>query len=192
MLSTKTNQYLSYHKDGMQDFFIGLGISFAGIFIQTERVWMAGIFIPVLLPALQSARRRLLQPRIGELDDPQQARSQQTTLITTLVLGLLALAGVGMFFVFGMTSGPVNDWVRSYFLLIIGSVFGTTWALAALTLKIRRHFIYGLLTFAILATCQFTGLEFWVGLTTLGVLVALTGCVLLIRFLQDHPIIHNG
>ena len=47
MTSNKIDNRLSaYHQDGLLDLFIGFAILFAGLFLWTEMVWMAGIFIP--------------------------------------------------------------------------------------------------------------------------------------------------
>jgi hypothetical protein len=185
------NQIVSYHKDGLLDLFIGFAIFFAGLFLWTEMVWMVGIFIPVLLPSFQAARKRFLEPRIGELphNSQWQAQKQKALLWVTLLLGLLFLAGVGMFYAYGEMSGPLNDWLRPNFLLVLGVVFASVWFLAAAMLKINRFYLYAIFTFVILVLAQYTALPFWIALAILGGLIILSGTVFLIRFIQQHPIL---
>lgn len=184
-------RYLLYNQDGMLDVFIGLGIIAAGFFIRTELVWMLAILIPALLPAWQLFRKRFLQQRIGELDfDPQkQARSQRLLLYITLLFGVLVLAGVGVFFAFEAGDGTSNNWARDYFLVISGGVFGILWFVAAILLRVKRYFLYGVLCAAGLATSQFTGIGFPLALILIGSAISLIGTLILIRFIQEHPVI---
>jgi hypothetical protein len=184
------NRIASYHKDGLMDLFIGFGIFFAGFFLWAEMVWMAGIFIPVLLPSFQAARKRFLEPRIGKLppSSEQQAQTQKVILLTTLLLGVLFLAGIGMFYAYGELSGPLNDWLRPNFLLVLGITFAGVWLLAAVMLKIKRFYLYAAFTFSALALAQFMALSIWIALAILGGLIIVSGIVILIRFIQQHPL----
>ncbi len=186
---TKNRIFLS-HNDGLIDLFIGFAILFAGLFLWTEMVWMAGIFVPVLLPSFQAAQKRFLEPRIGELSQnyQQQVQSQKVVFSITLLLGVLLLGGVGMFFAFGFTTGPFNNWLRQYFLLIIGVIFSSVWLFAAAMQKINRFYLYAAFTFMALATAQFTALPFWIALVVLGGLIASVGLLILIRFIEQHPV----
>lgn len=183
------NRISTYHNDGLMDLFIGFAIFFAGLFLWTEMVWMAAIFIPVFLPSFQAARKRFLEPRIGKLpqSSQQQAQNQKALHWVTLLLGVLFLAGIGMFFAYGVMSGPLNDWLRNYFLLVIGAIFASVWLFAAAMLKINRFYLYGAFTFSTLAAAQFTLLPFWVALAILGGLIILVGTIILIRFMLQHP-----
>jgi hypothetical protein len=184
------NRFASYHKDGLMDLFIGFGIFFAGLFLWVGMVWMAGIFIPVLLPSFQAARKRFLEPRIGKLppSTEQQAQTQKVVLLTTLLLGVLFLAGIGMFYAYGELSGPLNDWLRPNFLLVLGIIFACVWLLAAAMLKVNRFYLYAAFTFVSLALAQFMALPFWIALTILGGLIILSGTIILIRFIREHPV----
>ena len=184
------NRIASYHKDGLMDIFIGCAIFFAGLFLWTEMIWMAGIFIPVLLPSFQAARKRFLEPRIGKLpqNTKQQTQTQKVLLMTTLLLGLLFLAGIGMFYAYGELSGPLNDWLRPNFLLVLGIIFSSVWLFAAAMLKINRFYLYAAFTFVALALAQYTPLPFWIALTILGGLLILSGIIILILFIQQHPL----
>ena len=187
-------RYDLYHKDGLLDIFIGLGILFSSLFIRTDIVWMGAIYIPILFPSWKSARKRFIHRRVGksELNPQLHPQGLKIILYFTLLLGSLVLAGVGLFFGFGLISGTVNAWLHSYFLIALGIVFASMWVFAAVVLKLSRFYIHAFFTFACLAASQFTFIPFWAALALSGSLTALVGLIVLIRFLQEHPIIKKG
>jgi hypothetical protein len=197
MLSTQSEKmdprYFVYHRDGWQDLFIGLGILMAGAFVFGDLAWMPAIFIPVLLPTWQAARKRFLDRRLNPEEIPPQdaARGKQAIFYTTILLGLLVLAGLGAFFLFARTSNQGMTWMRQYFMLLLGGLFGGTWLYFAFTLRLPRFGFYGLLTFGILTAVQFTGLHFGLALITLGAAILLTGLFVLVRFMQEHPVLEQ-
>ena len=189
MSRNKEHRYAPYHKDGLVDIFIGLGIIFAGLFLWKDLVWLAAISIPVFWPSFQAARVRLLQSRIGKLEynSQQEAQAQKFVFSATLVLGLLFLAGIGMFFAFDFMSGMLNDLLRRYFLVVLGMIFGSVWVLAGAMLKIARFHLHGVFTFAVLCIAQFAALPFWLALIAVGGLIMFSGFLILIRFLRENP-----
>ena len=150
-LTTKEsdNRMFLYHNDGLLDIFVSLGILFAGLFLLTEMVWMAAIFIPVFFPSFQAARKRFLEPRIGGLvrNSQEQAQNQKIFLYVALLMGVLFLAGIGMFWSFDLISGSVYVWLRNYFLLVIGLIFASVWVFAGAMLRIHRFYLYAVFTF---------------------------------------------
>ncbi len=175
-----------YHKDGLLEIFIGLGVMFAGLFMLAEMVWLVAIFIPIFLPSFQAARKRFLQPGIGSLEHNSmpQAQTKKVFSSVTLLCVALLVAGIGMFFGFGVISGPVNDWLQQYFPLAIGVIFACAWIAAAAMLKSNRFYLYAAFTFATLGAAQFIPLPLWVTLTTLGGLISTVGLLTLIRFVR--------
>jgi uncharacterized membrane protein YqgA involved in biofilm formation len=182
------------HNDGLVDIFVGFSILVGGLYIWADMVWMAGVFIPVFLPGWKAARQRLNRRRGGELvqDSFVQAQSQKVFLYITLLMGVLLLGGLGLFFAFAFMSGTAVEWLRSYFLLILGAIFASVWGIAALMLRANRFFLYALFTFLPLAIAQYTTLPFWAALTITGGLVLLFGLGVYLNFLQEHPIIEKG
>ena len=189
--SRKINSSIGfYHKDGLLDIFIGLGIFFAGLFLWTEMVWLSGIFIPVFMPSFLAARKRFLQPRFGNPDHnlQQPVQAQKLIFLIILLLGGLLLAWFLMSFIFGFMSGPINEWLRQYFLLMIGIIFAIVWIFASAMLRINRFYLYAFFTFLALSFAQFTSLLFWVALSVLGGLISFFGLIILFRFVQQHPL----
>jgi len=197
MLSTQSERmdprYFAYHRDGWQDLFIGLGILMAGAFVFGDLAWMPAIFIPILLPPWQAARKRFLDHRLDphEIPPGQGAMGQKAILTTSILLGLLVLAGVGAFYLFAQASNPALAWMRQYFMLVLGCLFGGVWLLFAWLLHLPRFGLYALLTFGLLAAVQYTGLHFGLALIALGAAILLTGLFVLVRFMQEHPVLEG-
>ena len=191
-LATKKaeNDFTFYQNDGLVDIYIGLGILFAGIFLWAEKFWMAGIFIPVLLPSFQVIRKQVLEPRIGFSfpTSTQQANNHKVNQHLKLLLGILVVFGISILFVFIFLSLSEIDWFRRNYLLVIGMIFSSTWIIAGVMLNIWRYYLYGVLSFVAMVAAQFANLPFWIALAILGGMIAFIGVLILIRFLQQNPI----
>ncbi len=176
------------------DIFVGLAILTAGLYLWADMVWMAGIFVPVFLPAWKAARERFVDRRMGAWDHALHLRtqSQKVLLYFTFLIGVFLLAGIGLFFAYGVISGSALEGLRAFFLLGLGGVFASVWVLAAVMLKVNRFYLYALFTFLPLALAQYSSLPFWAALAITGGLVALTGLVVFLNFLQEHPVIEKG
>jgi hypothetical protein len=177
-------------KDGLVDIFIGLGIFFAGLFFWTEMVWMIAIFIPSFLPLLQSIRKRVLEPRIGEFapNSNHDVRNQRMTLYVLLMIGILVLASFFVFFVFEFRTLPGIAVLRQFILLLLGIVFASLWIFAGVMLRIRRYFFYAALALVVLSAGQFANIPFWITCVILGGIIIFSGLLVLLRFLKQHPI----
>lgn len=197
MLSTQSERmdprYFAYHRDGWQDLFIGMGILMAGAFIFGDLAWMPAIFIPVLLPSCQASRKRFLDRRLDpqELQPNHGARGQRAILTTSVLLGLLVLAGFGAFYLFAQSSNSDLAWMRQYIMLLLGGLFGGMWLLFAWLLHLPRFGLYGLLTLGLLVAVQFSGLHFGLALIALGSAILLTGLFILLRFIREHPVLEG-
>lgn len=187
-------RYFFYHQDGLLDIFIGLAILFSSQLIRTDLVWMIGVYFPIFLPSWNSARRRLLQYRIGDLkiDSRLHSGRDKAKKQITRLLGGLILAGVGLFIAIALLSGLTNEWLRSTIPLILGIVFATIWIFVSRFLSTPRFYLYAFLTFASFAASQFSIIPFWVALAIIGGSVTIGGLILLSHFIQIHPIKTGG
>ena len=184
------NPYNAYYRDGLIDVFVGGALIFIGLFIWVDLIWMGAIFIPVFLPSFRAARNRFLAPRLGDLSDEDllPVQSQKVMFTVTLLLGLLMLAGVGTFFLFN-ASEAFSTWMQSYFLLILGGISAGMWLFAGVMLKLKHFYLHAGVTFAVFCAVQWTALPFEAAFLILGGVVALVGLLIVIHFMQDHPIV---
>jgi hypothetical protein len=187
-------RYFFYHQDGLLDIFIGLAILFSSQLIRTDLVWMIGVYFPIFLPSWNSARKRLLQYRIGDLKIDSRLLSGRVKVKKqiTRLLGGLILAGVGLFIAIALLSGSTNEWLRSTTPLILGIVFANIWIFVSRFLSTPRFYLYAFITFASFTTTQFYIIPFWGALAIIGGSVTIGGLILLSHFIQTHPIKTGG
>jgi hypothetical protein len=182
-------KFAGFHEDGLVDIFIGIGVILAGLFLLTEMVWMAAIFIPTCLPSFRTARKRILESRLesGIPSAQKQMMNQKYMFLITILLGVMVLAGSVMGLSIGLLSNHFQDWFQHNFLLILGMVFAIVWIIAGALLSVKRFYRYSGISFLTLFLTQLMGLPFWFALAVIGVLISCNGLFLLIRFLRHYP-----
>jgi hypothetical protein len=142
------------------------------------------------LSAFQEARRRLIEPRIGNQNKVsyQQAQAQvQLFVLTSLLVGVMFLILIGLFSVPDFLSKEIIDLLRSNFLLIMGFVFSLILVCSAWVLRAKRFYLYAAISFAIMYLAHAIVLSLWQALAILGVSVGISGTLILFRFLNMNP-----
>jgi hypothetical protein len=178
-----------YHQDGLLDIFIGISITIFGISMVLDQFYLAGIVPAVFAPLWPSVRQAITYPRIGErYPSPMQKTKMRSTLTRLMGLGALGLLlGVVFAMLFIYLPPGSFDWLREYFMLILGCMGTALFFVLGFTLGVKRLYIYGVLTLIIFTTSHILNIAPWIYMTALGCVVLLSGMVLLIRFLNEHP-----
>jgi hypothetical protein len=188
---------MSYHQDGLLDIFVGIYILLfdLGILLLTVADFSTWFIIPAIIPAIMipiwiSVKKRITMPRIGYVNFGVRGANK----LIAIFLGL-AVAGLGVFMVFGfgafMGEGwalTLRDFLISNSMIIIGISAATISSLFAYTMGLRRLYGYGLLTLALFFTGYFVVIPFEYFLVTIGLVTIISGCVLLMRFIQKYPL----
>jgi hypothetical protein len=184
-----SRKYFFYHKDGLLDIFIGLGILLAGAALWAEMAWMGGVWIAIFLPIWISARKSITYRRSTDID-PQEERNTRFALAMAGLMGLLLL-GVLVGLAFGMGFERMPSF-RAFLDVYIHLVFGVGIALfllfSAAIMRLPRFYAYAVLTLAIFAIGQPLAWPFWISMVVAGGLISLCGLFVLGHFLQAHPI----
>jgi MFS family permease len=188
----QSRRYFFYHKDGLLDIFIGLGIMMAGLSLWAGMFWMAGGWVAIFVPLWISARKSITFRRAADADAlPEQ--DNRYPLVMAVMIGLV-LVGVlvGVFFSLGSTNLPsLRAWLSEYFHLAVGLGIALLLMITAAVMRIPRFTIYAGLAVAVFAAGQWLGWVFWVGMSVSGGLMALLGSAVLIRFIRQHPVIRE-
>lgn len=184
-----TNQYAGYHRDGLLDIFIGLGVVFAALFLWADMPWMVAILAPLFLPVWRSAREKFLGNRVQdeELKGGRGRNSSKAVLVLAVFLGVALLAGIFLM----LTNPSLSDSTRarigrSIMLLMALGVSGI-WLVAAFLLKLPRFAIYGLLYAVLFAGIFLFDFPLWTALGFAAGGNILGGSYVLASFLQKHP-----
>jgi len=189
--------YMSYHQDGLLDIFIGIYILLfgLGILLRTIDDFSMWFIIPAIFPAIMipiwiSAKKRITMPRIGYVNFGIRGVNKMMAIF----LGLM-VAGLGAFMVFGLGAFVGEGWaltLRDFFIsnsmIIIGIGAVVVSSLFAYTMGLKRLYGYGLLIFALFFTGYFIAIPFEYFLVTIGLVIIISGFILLIRFIQKYPI----
>lgn len=193
-VSTQDGQrlrYADYHRDGLLDIFIGLGVTLFGVAILCDLVYLAGVFPATLLPLWLVARKATLS-RMGVTDIPADKKANlRVMLILALcvgILGLLFALGLVVFLTFDSLSPTIIDWVGNFFWILPGILLAGVLAVAGLTLGIGRLLTYAVLIPLFIVVGHLAGLSLaWTVLLSGGLMV-LSGLVMLLRFLGESAV----
>jgi hypothetical protein len=187
--------YMSYHQDGLLDIVIGvyalsfgLGIVAGNVLDFSFAAIMPGILIAIVLPIWIEAKRKITMPRIGFV----KFGARGSNKLFAVFLGL-AVAGLGVFFVFTLASvqnGKVVwiDALFQYGLIVIGLGAAVIASLFAYTMGLKRLHGYGLLTLALFVSGHFLGIPFEYLLLTIGSVIIASGAALLVQFIRRYPL----
>jgi hypothetical protein len=183
--------YISYHGDGLMDFFWGLGI--VG-FVETvffDMTTFAGI-VPALAIILYSfTKKKVTVPRIGYVRFGQN-RSRplllfQGMLIASLLLGLL----FGALVFIAIQRGEMPGWMplilEKYPHLIVGCGGTLLFSLCAYATGIQRFYLYAALTFLLFFGAWMLGIEAKRVAIAVGIVMMGFGMATFRRFLETHP-----
>ena len=189
--------YMSYHQDGLLDIFVGVYILLfgIGILLMTMTNFSTWFVIPAIFPAIMvpiwiSAKKRITMPRIGYVKFGVKGANK----IMAIFLGL-TVAGLGVFTVFGLGASmgeswalTLRDFLISNYMIIIGIAAVTISSLFAYTMGLKRLYGYGLLTLVLFFTGYFIVIPFEYFLVTIGLVIIISGFVLLMRFIRKYPL----
>ena len=189
--------YMSYHQDGLLDIFVGVYILLVGtgIFLLTMTDFNMWFIIPAIFPAIMiplwiSAKKRITMPRIGYVKFGVRGVNKMMAIF----LGL-TVVGLGAFMVFGLGASmgegwalTLRDFLISNSMIIIGIGAITISSLFAYTMGLKRLYGYGMLTFVLFFTGYFLAIPFEYFVVTIGLVIIISGFVLLMRFIRKYPI----
>ncbi|MDO8056533.1 MAG: hypothetical protein Q6361_06700 [Candidatus Hermodarchaeota archaeon] len=183
--------YTIYHQDGIVDIFLGLVIVIFALMLLTPMFevtipLMGGISVVWIL-SFTGAKRSITVPRIGYVEFKAHRRYRVTFLAVFLLIVNLA------FFAIIASDILRNEFVflfNQYGLFIVAVVIGGIFVLFGWVVQISRLYGYGGVTFVAFATAQVFLLHLALPVLVLGVVITVTGFLLLYRFLQKYPKSH--
>ncbi len=184
--------YTSYHQDGIFDIFLGLailtfGIMLHPILIENAFLMWGGISV-IWVVNYAVVKRAVTVPRIGYVEFKKSRRIRIIFLVTCLVF-----LNLGIFTATAFTiSTPalhtfISIFLNQYGLFLVAIVVGGLFALFGWVIQINRLIIYGLIAFFAFILTQVFVWYLSLPIIVLGLVIAVTGFVLLSRFLRKYP-----
>ncbi len=194
--------YTSYHQDGLIDIWLGFFIILFGIGIIAEMVWLGGVWAAIFATGYAGLKKSITIPRFGYVEFTSGSKSQRQVSLM-LLSGVLVLVGVFAAITFSWLFdggfSPLLGFIRQNFELILGLGGSVVIGLVGYILRIRRFYLYALLSVAIFAVVYlvFPSLGLFPGsplilfgssIAVLGALILTPGVALLLRFLHKYPL----
>ena len=189
--------FTSVFQDGLWDVFIGcflLQFSIAPLLSRSlGDLWSSVVFLPfyaAVYLVIWLVRRHVITPRVGIVEFGAWRKTRMVRFNLLIMLVLTVALVLGMLSMVQFESIP--GWVH---MARFSLIFFTVFSIMAYFLNFTRLYIYGVLV----ALSPLIGELLYVNFKaphhrfpiTFGIsagLIILTGLVLLVRFLQDHPI----
>ena len=182
--------YLSYHQDGVIDLVIASVILCMAISEAIDSsIW--NLFALLVVLAYIPLKRRITFPRLGYVKFNVNRRGVNMRIASAvpIVVLVLSLVGILLLMLSGRSSSsPLILAVRQSPLLLYAIIGLIGFGVAGLVLGLPRLLIYALLSLLIMIIGHLLNLALWLALMLLGVVILVTGSVLLIRFLRKYPI----
>ena len=174
--------YLSFFQDGLWDMLLGFFLLGWGIGILTEMTALIGGWVVVAYSGVWGLKRWLTYPRAGVAVVPQA----QKTTARLLIAGIVALLLGIMAFVL-VSAGSTPDWLGKFFIFIFGAIIAAVVCMIGYWWNISRWYIYAALTLAGAASHQWLDVPLEYGFIAPGVIIMLSGLIILLKFLRRYP-----
>ncbi len=185
--------YLTYHKDGIIDIYLGFSIvMLSTIFVGTEAIMMWGGLCGTLalFPIFYlESKKRYTFPRLGYVKFSEKKGRSRNSIMIFLGLGTLSsLMGLWAFFL-----GTKGDflWVETiiaHWHWFLAFLFLGLFLLFGYITDLKRLYYYGLGSFVLFASGNFVQVKgLWLVLALGGAMMT-TGVILLQRFIRDYPL----
>ncbi len=177
--------YISYHEDGLVDLFLGFAVVMFGLLVLTEMVIILAGSVFVWLLLYIAAKRAITVPRIGLVEFSSGRKSKLTTLMWTLVL--IQIISVCVSLLAWMIPLVATIIVLNH-MVIIGFVGAGIFSIIAYMSDIQRFYVYGVFTLGLFLGSYFLNIIFSMPLLAVGILVVVSGLILLFRFVRRYPV----
>lgn len=184
---------MAFSRDGVFDIVLGVMLLAAAAYLYFDMVALGGIIVVLIVPLVQGLKRSITVPRLAatDLPDDVEVRMFRSFMVASVLIGMLALAGVAVFML--DRAGNLPGWLDGrladglpYALLTIVGVFLLIGTYAT---RSWRFIGYAVLIGVAYALMRWLDITLWVGLAGLGVVALVLGVVLAVRFVQTHPVL---
>lgn len=186
--ATKKRIYTAYHEDGLIDVFVGSFPIIFSMLLLIDLGWMAGIWFVLIIPMYATAKNVLTVPRIGYVKLEQTRRKS----IGVLLGSVLAVFGLFVFAFFDFIPKGFWDWMEANFIIIAAVTFALILLTVGVVFHVRRFYIYAIAALGIIPIGDAIGLEFYQAMLILGIVIVVSGMIVIYQFIRSHPKIEEG
>jgi hypothetical protein len=183
--------FISYHKDGIIDIYLGMGIAMVSSIFLDFFPGLMGTF--VILPILYAAsKKQYTIPRLGYVKFSVRTRGRARNSVT-LALLLGSVSAIAGLFAFYSVMATGHSWVEplienwkitaAAILLVVFSMFGYV-------SELRRMYYYAIVSFMVFSAGLLIPVPGYWLIIIVGGIICLNGLIHLYRFTQEYPLEH--
>ena len=182
--------YLTYHKDGILDIYLGMGImSVATVFF--FEVFLTSTGIIAILPILYAgSKKQYTIPRLGYVKFSQSTAGRARNSVT-LALLLGSISAVAGFFAFYSVISSGYSWIEpliANWKITVASILLVVFSLFGYVSDLRRMYYYGLLSSVVFVSGIFLPIPGYMLVLAVGGIISINGILHLYRFTKEYPI----
>jgi len=172
--------FLYYTHDGLWDLWIGALVLAWGLAIRFEFAGLIG-GIGAGVGVVWWLRKGITYPRAGYARLLAAGRIRKRLVAAGSVMAALGLTA------FILERQQPSPFLHEHFPMLFGVLVAVVLGIIAHWLLVSRFYVYAALLFLAGAVHQWGGFLLWRALTIAGVVIILSGVVVLVRFLREHP-----
>ena len=178
----KRKVYMSYFQDGLWDILLGVFLVGWGLIIQFDIAALGGALVMTFYFIILALKKWLTYPRAGYVKIAEERRQKiKMTLLGAVIFGLGSL----VFLLF--LPGEPPSWLSDYFIILFGCMIALITSLLAYWWSVLWWYSYAVLVVIGAAFHQWLNTPLAPSFIIPGAVIMLSGLLLLIRFLVQHP-----
>jgi len=182
--------YLTYHKDGILDIYLGMGImAVATVFFYEVFMYITGTI--ALLPILYAgSKKQYTIPRLGYVKFSQSTQGRARNSVT-LALLLGTMSAVAGFFAFYSVISSGYSWIEpliANWKITIASILLIAFSMFGYVSDLRRMYYYGLLSSIVFVSGILLPVPGYILILLVGGIISINGVIHLYKFTQEYPI----
>jgi hypothetical protein len=181
--------YRSQFDGGLVDLLLGSSLLAFAVCFLAGAGGLGGVWGAVLVPLWVPLHRSLADGRTGyaEFGPGRRAKVRRKNFVLALALGLSVLGAVALFIYKSMGKPEFGDTLRPLGPLPLAVALTAMIVMGSAMLELKRGYAYA---GVVLGLCVFGHVSLdnmWIGLLAAAGVVIVSGVVVLMRFLRDHP-----
>ena len=179
--------YLSYYQDGLLDILIGLFILGFGMGMADLPAFIPSTLLTMSILCFWPARRFISYPRIGYVTFSPERRAKEKKKLAALVILCIAPLMVSIIIMKGFPSSEWAIWLKRHDVLFGEVILAVLVSIGAILYGVKRLYVYAGLTMMVFAAHYLLKTPSHLFFITLGIVILVSGIVMLIRFLRKYP-----
>jgi hypothetical protein len=181
--------YQKYLENGLIELFLGFFIISIFIADIINSAFIFALSVPLCVAYGPKLWKKIITPRLGyvKFGGPGSGKMNKLTILLTAIVVVFFLFSIilAVFFNHWIPS----DWILQMYVIIIGIVCLTIFSIVGFITGVHRFYFYGTISILLFNIAHLFSISVFLCFGIIGIIILVTGVILLIRFLKDHPVL---